>query len=323
MVSSSAPGPAVAAGSQTATPAVRLASAASIMQQKMVRDLWIAALASTDESASRGPSGGFGTVGGGLPLDMLALLNAMNGTQPAFRAPATPDLDAGVLKSNEIYRPAIDEAARRTGIPGAAVAAIISAEADSRDGVWDPNSRNPRSTALGLTQFLSSTWETEAERPGTLINEVARSNGWLDGQGRVQPGARADLLALRTDPRLSIVAAAEYASANLARLRQQNLIPADASAGDLAKLAYLAHQLGVGDAERFLKGEISEGRARTLLNSQIGTAAASDRIAANGSGTQAHRAWLIDYVDRKIDISGNDDGKGGTRSLGAIARAVA
>ena len=48
-----------------------------------------------------------------------------------------------------------------------------------KGGRWQVMSRNPRSSAAGLGQFLSGTWIGEAQRKGTYLNEVARTRGWI------------------------------------------------------------------------------------------------------------------------------------------------
>ena len=85
------------------------------------------------------------------------------GTQPgpvadeaAIRQILPPADGSLRLGANQAMAPAIESAAQRTGLPAAALAAIIEAEAAKRkDGSWNAASRNPRSTAAGLTQFLS------------------------------------------------------------------------------------------------------------------------------------------------------------------------
>lgn len=194
------------------------------------------------------------------------------------------------------YRGMIAQAAERTGLPAAALAAIIDAEAArGPDGRWLALSRNPRSSAAGLGQFLSSTWKDEAQRPGTWLNQLASRNGWLNDHGRIRGEAKSALLATRYDPRASIEAVADYASANLARLRQAG-ITIGGSAQEIARAAYFAHHLGVADAVDFLAGRIRPERARKLLVAQIGATAAEQRIREAGDATTAHRGWLMHYV---------------------------
>lgn len=205
--------------------------------------------------------------------------------------------DLGV---NARYQNAIADAERRTGIPGTAIAAIVHAEAGKHgNGSWNPLSRNPRSSAAGLGQFLSGTWEGLAETKGTWLNEFAKARGWLNGSGDVRSDARAELLSLRYNGDASIHAVADFARNNLNHLKRSGLT-ITAETRDISRAAYLTHHLGLGDAEKFLKGNIGAGRARTLLQAQIGSADAEKRIASAGDATRAHRQWLLGYIDRNI-----------------------
>jgi hypothetical protein len=186
------------------------------------------------------------------------------------------------------------------GGPSAALASIVHAEAaKGSDGRWLPYSRNPRSSAAGLGQFLSGTWRGEAEREGTWLNQVARQRGWLGDTGKVKGAHRADLLALRYDPEAAIQATADYAKDNLNALRRAG-VGIGEGAQAVAQAAYLGHHLGRGDAIRFLRDGLDPGRARTLLNAQVGSGSANRRIAESGNAATAHRAWLLDYVGRNI-----------------------
>ncbi|MDG2534051.1 peptidoglycan-binding protein [Sphingomonas sp. HITSZ_GF] len=204
------------------------------------------------------------------------------------------------LGANTRFASALTLAEARTGIPATALASIVDAEAaKTSDGSWNTMSRNPRSSAAGLGQFLSGTWEQLAETSGTWLNQVASERGWLDGRGKVLAGARSELLSLRYDGQASILGVADLAKLNLTRLEQSG-IRVNTDAETLAKSAYLSHHLGLGDARKFLAGGIEPGRARMLLAAQIGGGAADQRIAAAGNATQAHRQWLLGFIDRRI-----------------------
>ncbi|MEA1013957.1 peptidoglycan-binding protein [Sphingosinicella sp. LY1275] len=287
-------------------------------RSELTSRLWRAAL---------GDGGNFGspeatpTEGAGAMTDFDSLLAALGAPRPAASTPTAPGAApvaqpavedtrvseaavtvgrAGGLGVNARHEASLNAAAARTGIPAAALAAIVDAEAaKDRDGGWKAYSRNPRSSAAGLGQFLSGTWQSEAERPGTWLNGEAKARGWLTENGKVARGARAELLALRYDAGASIQATADYARGNLDRLRRAGVAVGDSMEG-VAHAAYLGHHLGVGDAIKFMKGGLDSSRARLLLSAQVGAAAAGQRIAAAGDATDAHRAWLLNYVGRNV-----------------------
>lgn len=204
------------------------------------------------------------------------------------------------LGVNSRFAGALQQAAERSGLPAPALAAIIDAEAAKRpDGSWNLMSRNPRSSAAGLGQFLSGTWIGMAQKPGNWLYDTAMQKGWLTESGRVKPSARGSLLALRYDAEASINSIADYARSNIAVIRKAG-VRAGEDAQALARIAYLGHHLGPGDAIRYLKGGLTDGRAAHLLKAQIGSASAIDRIARTGDASAAHRDWLDSYIARKI-----------------------
>lgn len=283
--------------------------------------LWRAALGSADSSDDGVPAKARAAMtsgqGGALGLDrLLALLDSRaHGASPAADAPAAvaapgkaEAAPAGVAAAplamedgpNARYAGMLDAAAARTGVPASALAAIVDAEAaKGAGGTWQPYSRNPRSSAAGLGQFLNRSWEGEAERSGTWLNATAQANGWLNARGQVKSENRGALLAMRYDPRASIETVADYARANLQALRGSGVHIGE-GAEHVAQAAYLGHHLGLGDARQFLAGGLSPDRARKLLGAQVGTAAAERRIAQTGSAVSAHRSWLLDYVGKHV-----------------------
>lgn len=226
----------------------------------------------------------------------------VRGPMPAYARIGGTVADSGDLKlgANARYASTFAVAEQRTGIPASALAAIVDAEAaKTGDGSWNTHSRNPRSSAAGLGQFLSGTWQDLAQTEGTWLNSYASERGWLDGRGRVNTGNRAELLALRYDPKASILGVADLAKCNLDRLEKSG-VRVRTDSETLAKAAYLGHHLGLGDAKKFLSGGIEAGRARMLLSAQIGASAAEQRIASAGNATQAHRQWLTGFIERKV-----------------------
>lgn len=303
------------------TPAEKAALIYSQAQSDMTARLWRAALGNeTDNEREAQASQQCET----FNLDSLLSLLAAQSDKTSTATPASPDPEAvpsaveapaptgarmmaatatgplDGLGPNATYRDTIHAAAERTGLPAAALAAIVDAEAGKDcDGKWNTASRNPRSSAAGLGQFLAGTWQGEAERAGTWLNSVASRQGWLDNDGRVLPGARSALLALRYDGATSIQATADYALRSVQQLKNAG-VSMGGDVATLARAAYLGHHLGTGDAIRFLKGGLDSGRAKLLLDAQVGAASANRRIAATGDAASAHRSWLLDYVDRHV-----------------------
>lgn len=245
------------------------------------------------------------------PLPMAALLHSPN-YRPEIPAANVSQLDGGApavgeialdparLGANARHAPALERAAHRTGIPATALAAIVNAEAAKNSaGQWNTYSRNSRSSAAGLGQFLSRTWEGMAETRGTWLNQTAQAKGWLDRSGQVRSAARAELLQLRYNATASIETTADYARVNLKTLQRSGVATGvDPSA--VARTAYLAHHLGAGDAIKYLKTGLTDERAGMLLRAQIGGGRASQAIARTGDASAAHRAWLDNYVGSRV-----------------------
>ncbi|WP_242184378.1 peptidoglycan-binding protein [Sphingomonas sp. CARO-RG-8B-R24-01] len=243
---------------------------------------------------------------------LIALFDARHGNTPqaslddlavgdgAVCPPGSVDGAMHNLGPNVVHATALRAAAARSGIPDTALAAIVQAEAaKDSSGRWNCFSRNPRSSAAGLGQFLGRTWQSIAEKPGSWLNGVARARGWLDERGRVRPESRAPLLALRYDAPAAIQTIADYARSNLDTLHRAG-VPVGNDSAAIARSAYLGHHLGPGDLVRFLKGGLAESHAHALLTAQIGSSSASRAIAASGDASAAHRAWLTAYVTRNV-----------------------
>lgn len=221
---------------------------------------------------------------------------------PAAHAPqgayAPENLSLG---ANAQYRDAILEASNRTGMAPQTVAAIIDAEAAKSQGVWQANSRAGTSSATGLTQFLTGSWIGEATRPGSVLNQEAKALGLVGADNRVVD--RAGLLAARNDPRLSILAGADYARHNVAALRDSGHVPADASPAAIAKYAYIAHHEGLGGARGLIDGEMGYLRDGTFEANVPSKQRGAYLDAAGGNEGAAYRGWISDYIDRNIDVT--------------------
>ncbi|USI72012.1 peptidoglycan-binding protein [Sphingomonas morindae] len=287
-------------------PQARAALLLEAARAPLARPLWQAALG---EAAPDAPASAIGAAPALAKTGLEALLDlatAAPGLPPPAPAPAPARVASaapGPLSREdrpaipEAYAAMVREAAQRTGLPAATLAAIIGAEAGDGAGGWRPLARNPRSSAAGLGQFLAGTWLRVAADPGSWLHRRAAAEGWLTTDGHVRAEARGALLALRYDPRAAIETVADHAVANLAALDSANL--AGVAVAARTRAAYLAHQLGARGAIRFLEGGAAPDPGR-LLAAQIGPAAAARAIAAAGGAAAAHRAWLLGFCDAHL-----------------------
>lgn len=204
---------------------------------------------------------------------------------------------------NGKYLAAIIEAATRTAMAPQTIAAIIEAEAAKVAGSkqWDANSKSTSSSARGLTQFLDGTWRGEARRAGGLLNAEAKAAGVVNAANVIVEDAR--LLAMRFDPRISILAGADFAVANVAFLRTKGVLPAVVDPGATAKLAYVAHHEGGPGAVFFLRGQMNYVKPATMRANVPNETRRNELIAAAGGNIgAAYRNWFSGYVDTRIDV---------------------
>ena len=283
-------------------------------RQQLSQSLWRAALGDygTGQKAQASPTASLASLlGTGVTQALLVDGGGFDTSVPSAPAVARPPETSPVAEAaggkvaglgvNSRYAPMLESAAARTGVPVAALAAIIDAEAGfNSDGSWNVKAKNPRSSARGLGQFLNATWEGVAETQGSWLNAQAREAGWLDARGQVRAAARPALLAMRYDAEASINAIADFARQNLDSLKRGG-VDVGSGLGEISRAAYLAHHLGTGDARKFLGDGLSQGRARQLLSAQIGHQRAAGQIAAAGDARRAHENWLTGYVARKVD----------------------
>jgi murein DD-endopeptidase MepM/ murein hydrolase activator NlpD len=257
-----------------------------------------------------------------------------------------PNKDNLRLGPNSKYRDYILAAARKSGFKPQAIASIINIESAKKKtvvtktfqvdgkrisksqtvstGEWDPDSSNPRSSAKGMTQFLKGTWLNEAKRVGTFSNQKALTNGWVtanaSGQCSIVSQYETDILNLRMDAECAIMAAVDYGLSNFSSLAAKGYDFSKLNDGERAKILYLCHHLGGGDAYKYLAGTIvaedtywpaepghapkvrSVG-AKSLLTAQVGSADTAKRAAKYGGNyVEAHRYWLSSLIDTGVNF---------------------
>lgn len=261
-----------------------------------------------------------------------------------------PNEDDLKLGPNSPYRQWVKLAAQRAGLLPQAVAALMNAEAaKDKAGKWKEDSMSPASSATGMTQFLDGSWLAEAVRSGTYLNDKARKEGWLrqddqgvwcfqksDGELVSSPGldrkmmklltsrrTASDrnlqkLLNLRNEAEFAIMAAMDYARANLESLAARGYAIGELNDTEKARVMYLCHHLGLSDAIHFIQNTIPEedvlvegknGKRRLkqngatkLLATQIGTERAlREFVQPKGNGwVKGHRFWLADFEGKYI-----------------------
>lgn len=148
---------------------------------------------------------------------------------PSTLSPALSRAAAAVV-------PALSAAAQRTGVDFGALFHTARLESG-----FNPAARAKTSSATGLFQFIDSTWLGMLNRHGAALG--------LAGLPKAQA------LALRKDPAVSSLMAAEHMAENAKTLQAGLGRPAGQT--DL----YLAHFLGVGGALRFLRTMASDPQA--------------------------------------------------------------
>jgi Transglycosylase SLT domain len=121
----------------------------------------------------------------------------------------------------------------------------------ARESSFDPRKRAHRTSATGLYQFTAKTWLRSVRAFGDRhgLGEYARQIV-VDERGAISMrngAARAKLLRLRADPKISALMAAELARDNEQRLTHKlgrPVAPAE---------IYMAHLLGVNEAARMIE----------------------------------------------------------------------
>jgi len=196
----------------------------------------------------------------------------------------------------------IHDASHKTGVNFTYMLAKANQESGFR-----PDATNPRGTASGLFQFTRTTWLDQIARHGEKhgLGELSRQI-YMDTRGRLHgdtPEVERQILALRADPRVSAMMAAEYAAENKAYL--EHCLGRSANVTDV----YLAHFLGPGGAVTFLKGMASDPDAPAAR--YLPQAAASNPTIFNHDGQprslrQVHavlRATINDAMRRFSGVS--------------------
>ena len=147
---------------------------------------------------------------------------------------------AQISVPKEIYR-AISNASAKTGVNFTYLMEKAAAESS-----FNPNAKARTSSATGLFQFIESTWLTMVKEHGAKYG-LAKYADAIGDDNRVSSGKmRKEILNMRKDPEIASYMAAEFASGNYERLKEN--VGGNIGSTEL----YLAHFLGAGGATGFL-----------------------------------------------------------------------
>jgi hypothetical protein len=112
------------------------------------------------------------------------------------------------------------------------------------------------------------------------------------------------LLDLRYVPEHAIFAAVDYAVLNMKGLANAGYPVASLNDADKAKVMYLCHLLGLGDAIKFVEKTLTEKRSEDLLKRQVKASEAEGYYEDNNKNWgHAFRSWVQKTVNKKIQIS--------------------
>jgi hypothetical protein len=109
------------------------------------------------------------------------------------------------------------------------------------------------------------------------------------------------------------MAAADYGKANLDVLKKSGFKLNGLNDAEKAKLMYLLHHEGEGAGPLFIRNELhrlpkgkfasAEERLKHVFVQQVGEKTSNAAVTKAGGDIQmAYRLWLVDYIDRKIEV---------------------
>lgn len=150
-----------------------------------------------------------------------------------------------LLNTGERISAAIRSASQQTG-----VSFDYLMKTAYRESALNPKAAAQTSSAVGLFQFIDSTWLQTVKEDGPAFGlqaQADRIERTANGYYFVRdPQARAEILKLRENPEIASTMAAAFSRKNAAAIR--DVLGRDPSEGEL----YIAHFLGANGAKRFL-----------------------------------------------------------------------
>jgi hypothetical protein len=189
---------------------------------------------------------------------------------------------------------AIARAASRTGVDFN----YLLGQAKLESGL-NASARAGTSSASGLYQFIEQSWLSVVKKHGAEhgLGWAADAIGTSGGRMTVSDGAtRSAILALRNNPEVASLMAAEHASDNADALQASLGRPANGT--DL----YMAHFLGLGGAKQFL-GAMQTSPDRTAATMFPAAARANRNVFYDASGSARSLSEVYDRFAGKLGNS--------------------
>ncbi|MDP2411052.1 MAG: transglycosylase SLT domain-containing protein [Pseudolabrys sp.] len=190
---------------------------------------------------------------------------------------------------------AIQQAARQTGVSFGYLLATAQIESN-----LNPSAQAPTSSAHGLYQFIEQTWLGTLKEGGAAHGYGRHADAITrlpDGRYEVaDPGQRAAIMRLRSDPTASAVMAGTFARNNAAQL--QSAIGRMPSEGEL----YIAHFLGAEGAGRLISAAANQPMARAA-DMFPQAAAANQRIFLDKAGRPRSASEVYATLTGRFDFA--------------------
>ena len=210
----------------------------------------------------------------------------MSLTPPAAAGPGRRVIPADVIGS-------VRKASDATGVNFA----YLMAQA-ARESSFRPDVSSSKSSASGLFQFIQGTWLQLMKKHGAKYGygDLAAQIRLKQGGGYVVDNAKAmnRIMALRKNPELSSMMAAEYARGN--KMYLEKVLGREVAPADL----YIAHFLGPGGAAQLLKAHQEDG-ARNAAELFPKAAQSNKTIFYHSGGEARTVAALYEHLEDHVE----------------------
>jgi LysM repeat protein len=164
--------------------------------------------------------------------------------------------------------------------------------------------KSTSTTDKTVPAFKLSDGKFVTAKPKLSLARLLASKPYLTGRATTSDGNLQAVLNLRFEAEYAIQTAVDYGMQNLKALTAANFKVSSLNDGEKAKIVYLCHHLGLADAKAFINQTMSATDAKYLLENQVGVSGAANKAKTqNDDYLVAHREWLKNFIDSKIDYN--------------------